>query len=90
MQTQRDICEKLLFGVHTSILKKAAGEYCGILPFYTTFSNQTFARMVCTFFFEFNLIYLGYFHYFSIFTINYIIAYSRCLPERENENKGPL
>ncbi len=62
MHTQRDICEKLFWKVQTPIKKKAAGGYCGIFsmffrtPFYTTFSNQTFAHTICTFFFEISLI----------------------------------
>ncbi len=87
-------------GVQTLLKKKkrkAAGVYCGIFsmffptPFYTTFSNQTFARTVCTFFFEICLIFLGYWYiivcslYFvkksevtPIFFINYIFFVNLC------------
>ncbi len=61
----RYLQKNCFLGVQTLSKKKAAGGYCGIFsvffrtPFYSTFSNQTFARTVCTFFFEIRLICLG-------------------------------
>ncbi len=58
----RYLRKTVFWGVQTPIKRKAEGGYCGIFimffraQFYTTFSNQTFARTVCTFFFEISLI----------------------------------
>ncbi len=55
LPTQQDICKKCFLWGSNPPLKKEGG-YCGIFSmffrtaFYTTFSNQTFARTVCTFF----------------------------------------
>ncbi len=52
----RYLQKTVFLGCQTPVKKKAVDENCGIFsmffqtPIYTTFSNQTFARMVCTFF----------------------------------------